>query len=475
MVTDVAHFPSGIFVEQTHPAPSRSWVLNDDRLTIGRDPSSDIFVDDTQVSRHHADLIRHGSGWSIVDVGSTNGVHVNGAKVRRTTLCPGDRIRLGNVELVVRSAGASAAHAGSPVAGSTQRATAAPSPAAAGTRGADLLAEGRALLEQHRYDESRWSFLKATGLPDAAAEAHYGLGVLALSQGDTALAQGYFREAIRIDSQHANALFQLGYICEQNNASADAVDFYRRALSAQPGHAAALARMRQLGGNAGQAPGSGVPARPLPGDQGTHQLPMQDQGGAIAVGAPAGGHLGGYQYGVYEYLRQDGSAISKQTIALMAALEIEVRPRFPAYVGHSLRGIRSIFIVLLSVASAGLFPLIGYIRVKCTRIRIAQGRLQIEKGVFSKHLRNVDLWRVLNIELKRTFINRMTGDGTLVLMLSPAAIADKGRRRRKHPGREQFVNVTGLAKGARLEDEYQQLLGLIFLLRGNPVIKGIIQ
>jgi hypothetical protein len=441
-------------------------MLNSDRLTIGRDPSSDVFVDDTQVSRHHADLIRHGSGWSIVDVGATNGVYINGARVRKATLRPGDRIRLGDVELLLRSAGARAsnANAGPQAGGSTQRAASAPSPAAAAIRGADLLAEGRALLEQRRYDESRRIFLKATALPDAAAEAHYGLGVLALSQGDTTLAQGYFQETIRSEPQHANALFQLGHICEQNNASAKAVDFYRRALSAQPDHAAALARMRQLGGNAHQAPGSGVPAQPLPGNQGVYQPSMQ-------------GHPGGYQYGVYEYLQQDGSALSQQTIALMAALEIEVRPRFPAYVGHSLRGIiRSIFVVLLSVASAGLFPLIGYIRVRCTRVRIAQGRLQIEKGVFSKHLRNVDFWRVLNIELERTFINRMTGDGTLVLMLSPTAIADKRRRRRgKHPGSEQFVDVTGLAKGSRLEDIYQQLLSLTFLLRGNPLIKGIIQ
>jgi hypothetical protein len=155
----------------------------------------------------------------------------------------------------------------------------------------------------------------------------------------------------------------------------------------------------------------------------------------------------------------------------MDALEIEVRPRFPAYVGHALRGIiRSIFTVLLSIVSVGLFPLIGYIRVRCTRIRISQGRLQIEKGVFSKHLKNVDIWRVLNIELERTFVNRMTGDGTLVLILSPLAAANRHRRRS-----EQFVNVIGLAKGSQLEETYQQLLNLTFMLRGNPVVKGIIQ
>lgn len=460
MVTDVAHLPSDVFLEQAHPSPSRSWALHGDLLTIGRDPASDVHVDDTQVSRHHADLVRQGSDWSIVDVGSTNGVRVNGTRVRRATLRPGDRIKLGNAELVLRSVGARTVQAGSREGGSTQQATvtSAPSPAA-GVRGADLLAEGRALLEQHRYDESRRVFLKATAFPEAAAEAHYGLGVLALSQGDNRLAQGYFREAIRSDPQHANALFQLGHISELNNASAEAIDFYRQALSAQPTHAAALARLRQLGGgNAGQAPSPAVPAQP-------------------DAYQPVQGNLSGYQYGVYEFLLQDGSALSKQAVALMDALKTEVRPRFPAYVGRSLHGIiRPIFIVLLSIATAGLIPLIGYIRVRCTRIRISQGRLQIEKGVFSKHLKNVDIWRVLNIELERTFINRMTGDGTLVLILSPLAAADRHRRKRKkQPGSEQFVDVIGLAKGRRLEETYQQLLNLTFLLRGNPVVKGIIQ
>jgi hypothetical protein len=452
-------------------------VLSHDRLTIGRDPSSDIFVDDMQVSRHHADLIRDGSDWTIVDVGSTNGVRVNGASVRRMTLRPGDRISLGDTELILRSTGSSAAHARSQAGGSTQRVTAAGAPPAAGTRGPDLLAEGRSLLEQHRYDESRRSFLKAAAIPAAAAEAHYGLGVLAMAQDDKALAQGYFREAVRIDPRHANALFQLGYISEHNNASADAVDFYRRALSVNPAHAGAIARLRQLGGNAGPGAGPGIPAQPSPAQPSPAQAsPGQSSPGGQIAALPMQGGLGVSQFGVYEFLVQDGSALSKQAVALMDALQIEVRPRFAAYVGHSLRGfIRSIFTVLFTILSIGLFPLIGYLRVRCTKIRVAQGRLQIEKGVFSKHLKNVDIWRVLNIELERTLVNRMTGDGTLVLILSPLAGADRRRRRKKHAGTEQFVDVIGLAHGSSLQDTYQQLLNLTFMLRGNPVVKGIIQ
>jgi len=160
----------------------------------------------------------------------------------------------------------------------------------------------------------------------------------------------------------------------------------------------------------------------------------------------------------------------------MDALHIEVRPRFVAYVGHSLSGfIRSIFTVLFSILTVGLFPLIGYIRVRCTKIRVAQGRIQIEKGVFRKRRKNYDIWRILNIELEQSLVNRWTGDGTLALILSPLASADRRHRGKKHSGAEQFVDVIGLAHGDDLEPTYQKLLSLTFDLRGNPVVKGIIQ
>jgi hypothetical protein len=161
-------------------------------------------------------------------------------------------------------------------------------------------------------------------------------------------------------------------------------------------------------------------------------------------------------------------------------LDIEVHPPLVAYVGRFLSGVvRSTFIVLLSIATYGVFPLlmliIGYIRVRSTRLRIRKGRLQIEKGVFNKHLTSIDLWRVHGIELERTLLNRMTGDGTLVFLLSPQPVGI-GRRRWKHRSMyNQIVEVTGLARKSHLDDTFQQLLNLTFLLRGNPVVKGIIQ
>jgi|SRR5579884_215356 len=65
---------------------------------LGRFPDNDIVLDDRRVSRHHAELIERGSGWLLRDVGSTNGIAINGKIVKEGPLAPGDRISLGGLE-----------------------------------------------------------------------------------------------------------------------------------------------------------------------------------------------------------------------------------------------------------------------------------------------------------------------------------------------------------------------------------------
>jgi hypothetical protein len=64
--------------------------------TIGRSRDCDVVLSDPNVSRRHAELRPRGGGWAIADLGSTNGVSVNGVRVERPqTLRPGDRIEIG--------------------------------------------------------------------------------------------------------------------------------------------------------------------------------------------------------------------------------------------------------------------------------------------------------------------------------------------------------------------------------------------
>jgi hypothetical protein len=66
---------------------------------IGRMPGCDVQLDDPSVSRRHARISRANSGWLIEDLGSTNGVTVNGASVEREYLSGGEDIELGNVRM----------------------------------------------------------------------------------------------------------------------------------------------------------------------------------------------------------------------------------------------------------------------------------------------------------------------------------------------------------------------------------------
>lgn len=68
---------------------------------IGRSRDCDVVLEDTGISRRHAELRPGAEGWTVKDLGSTNGVRVNGQAVRASwALHPGDRIELGSTEIV---------------------------------------------------------------------------------------------------------------------------------------------------------------------------------------------------------------------------------------------------------------------------------------------------------------------------------------------------------------------------------------
>ena len=69
-------------------------------VVLGRSREADVRVADVNVSRRHAEVRQEGAGYWIVDLGSTNGVEVNGKRIDRARLRDGDRITLGATEVV---------------------------------------------------------------------------------------------------------------------------------------------------------------------------------------------------------------------------------------------------------------------------------------------------------------------------------------------------------------------------------------
>jgi Protein of unknown function (DUF3662)/FHA domain len=73
--------------------------LAEERIVIGRSRECDVTVDDPNVSRRHAEVRREDGAYWIVDLGSTNGVEVNGKRVERARLEPDDTIVVGTTEI----------------------------------------------------------------------------------------------------------------------------------------------------------------------------------------------------------------------------------------------------------------------------------------------------------------------------------------------------------------------------------------
>lgn len=77
------------------------FLLPDHELVLGRASGLDVTLDDSRVSRHHAAVGIAGHHVVVRDLGSRNGTFVNGARVEKARVKPGDRIRIGSSVIVV--------------------------------------------------------------------------------------------------------------------------------------------------------------------------------------------------------------------------------------------------------------------------------------------------------------------------------------------------------------------------------------
>ena len=94
--------PTGhaLLVVQRGPGSGSRFLLDQDLVRAGRNPDSDIFLDDVTVSRQHAEFHRSGDSFTVTDSGSLNGTYVNRDRIDTVHLTDGDEVQIGKYRLV---------------------------------------------------------------------------------------------------------------------------------------------------------------------------------------------------------------------------------------------------------------------------------------------------------------------------------------------------------------------------------------
>lgn len=91
---------SALLISTRGAVTGSRYLLDEDEVTVGRDPHADILLDDSTVSRSHAVFRRAGATFTVMDAGSLNGTYVNRRRVESADLHNGDEIMIGKFRLV---------------------------------------------------------------------------------------------------------------------------------------------------------------------------------------------------------------------------------------------------------------------------------------------------------------------------------------------------------------------------------------
>jgi pSer/pThr/pTyr-binding forkhead associated (FHA) protein len=104
-VAAINALPSGsaLLVVKRGAADGSRFLLDTDLSKAGRHPNADVFLDDVTVSRKHAEFIRTGKTFEVLDQASLNGTYLNGVRIDSAALTSGDEVQIGKFKLTFYS------------------------------------------------------------------------------------------------------------------------------------------------------------------------------------------------------------------------------------------------------------------------------------------------------------------------------------------------------------------------------------
>jgi pSer/pThr/pTyr-binding forkhead associated (FHA) protein len=97
--------PRTILRQVTGPGAPRDLMLMGPAIIIGRSRTADVCIDSPELSRQHIKLEFDGDEYTCTDLGSQNGLYLNGLEIHSCVLRGGDTIQIGNVTFVYREDG----------------------------------------------------------------------------------------------------------------------------------------------------------------------------------------------------------------------------------------------------------------------------------------------------------------------------------------------------------------------------------
>ncbi|MDZ4199426.1 MAG: FHA domain-containing protein [Kiritimatiellia bacterium] len=89
-----------VLIGMSAEVKGKSFNLDRERVTIGRNATNLISIEHPTVSNNHGTLVREGNRYTLTDLGSTNGTRVNGQEIKECVLGPKDLVQFGSLEFL---------------------------------------------------------------------------------------------------------------------------------------------------------------------------------------------------------------------------------------------------------------------------------------------------------------------------------------------------------------------------------------
>jgi hypothetical protein len=216
---------------------------------------------------------------------------------------------------------------------------------------------------------------------------------------------------------------------------------------------------------------------------GTYPVRGADVSG-LAVNAWPADDVAVGQLGAIAFLENDPSPLSKKALGLMKELrEVKAHPPRLAFLGELLTAVIAWALLVGDVAllKTQLWPTFGpslgawiaaafavgaalllfvYLNIRKVLVTIDNGYLHVKRGLLFSRLQTIELWRVDEIQLKRSITQVITGYGTFVI------------RQLHRP--DETIEVPGLTRRQSLDAEHEKLYQLVMSLRSNKTLQGVV-